>query len=111
MPPRTLDLTIELPESASLPRGSQLVVELRDTALEDAPAVTLQRLRSTVDETAAGSLHVSLDSGPIPDGTTLWVHLDVDGDGRVSAGDYITMQSYPVADRGPREMTVRLRRV
>jgi hypothetical protein len=25
------------------------------------------------------------------------VHIDVDGDGQISPGDYISMQSYPVA--------------
>ena len=52
-----------------------------------------------------------MDPGSLPDGTTVWVHLDVDRDGRVSRGDYITTQSYPAAVSGPQEMTIQLKRV
>ena len=37
---------------------------------------------------------------------------DVDGDGQVSRGDYITMESYPVLTHGyPHVVIVRLRKV
>ena len=40
------------------------------------------------------------------------VHIDVDRDGRVSRGDYITMESYPVLTWGhPDRVTVRVREV
>lgn len=40
------------------------------------------------------------------------VHLDVDGDGQVSRGDYITMESYPVLTQGyPHLVSVRLRKI
>jgi uncharacterized lipoprotein YbaY len=43
---------------------------------------------------------------------TVSAHLDVDGDGQVSRGDYITMESYPVLTQGyPRRLSVRLRKV
>jgi uncharacterized lipoprotein YbaY len=111
MPPRALTLNIQLPEGASIPQGSPLLVELRDTSLADAPAVSLKQHRSTVNRTRAKSLPITIEPGSIPDGTTVWVHLDVDRDGRVSPGDYITVESYPVTVSGPREMTIRLRRV
>jgi len=39
-------------------------------------------------------------------------HVDVDGDGQVSRGDYVTMQSYPVLTQGyPRLVSVQLRKV
>jgi len=52
-----------------------------------------------------------LDAGSIVDGTTIWAHVDVDRDGRVSTGDFITVQSYPVTDRGQHELTIRLKQV
>ena len=40
------------------------------------------------------------------------VHVDVDGDGEVSTGDYITMESYPVLTYGhPRRVSVTVREV
>lgn len=111
MTPRVLTLNIQLPEGASVPRGSPLLVELRDTSLADAPAVILKRVNSTVARAGADSLRVTMDPGSVPEGTTVWVHLDADSNGRVSIGDYITVESYPVAVRGPQEMTIRLKRV
>lgn len=43
---------------------------------------------------------------------TVRVHVDVDRDGNVSRGDFITMESYPVLTRGhPERVTVRVREV
>jgi uncharacterized lipoprotein YbaY len=40
------------------------------------------------------------------------VHIDIDGDGSVSKGDFISMQSYPVATFGhPRQLSVLVRQV
>lgn len=40
------------------------------------------------------------------------VHIDVDGDGEVSKGDFISMQSYPVLTFGyPREVSILVRQV
>jgi hypothetical protein len=52
-----------------------------------------------------------MDPGSLPSGTTVWVHLDVDRDGRVSKGDYITVQSYPAAVSGSQEMNIQLKKV
>jgi putative lipoprotein len=111
MPPRVLALNIQLPEGAAVPPGSPLLVELRDTSLADAPAVSLKQVRSTITRSGTSSVQITMDPGSIPEGTTVWVHLDVDRDGRVSVGDYITVESYPAAVSGPQEMTIRLKRV
>jgi len=111
MPPRVIALNIKLPEGATLPNRSPLLVELRDTSLADAPAVPIKQVRSSVARGRVKPLRVTIDPGSIPDGTTVWVHLDVDRDGRVSPGDYITVQSYPAAVHGPQEMTIQLKRV
>lgn len=40
------------------------------------------------------------------------VHVDIDRDGKVSAGDYITMESFPVLDfESPGHHTVKVRKV
>lgn len=40
------------------------------------------------------------------------VHIDIDGDGEVSQGDFISMQSYPVITFGhPREVSILVRQV
>ena len=40
------------------------------------------------------------------------VHIDIDGDGEVSKGDFISMQSYPVITFGhPRELSILVRQV
>jgi hypothetical protein len=53
--------------------------------------------------------------GQIPDDQasyTVRVHMDVDGDGRVSRGDYLRMESVPVLTHGyPNRVTVRAREV
>ena len=43
---------------------------------------------------------------------TVRVHIDIDGDGEVSKGDFISMQSYPVITFGhPREISILVRQV
>ena len=111
MPPTVLALNIQLPEGASVPGGSPLLVQLRDTSLADAPAVTLKQVRATVGSPGSKPVRVTMDLESIPDGATVWAHLDVDRDGRVSKGDYITMQSYPAAGSRSQEMTIRLKQV
>ena len=40
------------------------------------------------------------------------VHIDIDGDGKVSRGDFISMQSYPMITFGhPRELSLLVRQV
>jgi uncharacterized lipoprotein YbaY len=43
---------------------------------------------------------------------TIAVHADVDGDGEITSGDYITMESFPVTPSESRErVTVHVRKV
>jgi uncharacterized lipoprotein YbaY len=68
-----------------LPAGSPLKVEVRNTSLADAPAIVLHQLRTVVPSaTPTMSLPVRLELPSVPDGTTVSVHVDTDGDGRVS---------------------------
>ena len=95
-----------------LPGGSPLKVEVRDTSLADAPAVVLHQLRTVVPPgTRKRGLPVRLEVGSIPDGATVWVHVDTDRDGRVSKGDLVTVESYPVTSAPSQSLTVRVKKV
>jgi uncharacterized lipoprotein YbaY len=106
----TLQLTIVSPADP-LPPGSPLRVELRDTSFADAAAVVVKKVETTVPKAKpTRSLAVSMDVTTIPDGASVWAHIDVDRDGRVSRGDWISTESYPVT-AATRQITIRLKKV
>ena len=82
-----------------------LYVSLDKTTLEDEAAQTIIRqvIRDvSYDSSKRNSLTFELH-GYIPDDSaklTLNVLVDLDGDGKMSHGDYINMESYPVLTRG-----------
>lgn len=95
-----------------LPAGKPLKVEIRDTSLADAPAVMLHQLTRVVPPaTRTMTLPVKLELASVPAGTTVWVHVDMDGDGRVSKGDLVTVESYPVTSVPRQTLTVRVKKV
>lgn len=95
-----------------LPAGSPITVEIRDTSLADAPAIILHQLRSTVPSAGTTmAVPVRLGLAAVPDGTTVWVHVDTDRDGRVSQGDFVTVESYPVTSEPTQSLTVRVKKV
>ena len=105
-----LQLTIVAAGDEPLPAGSPLRIELRDTSYADAPAKLLKRVDTTVARRGrTTTVSVPLDA-EVPDGATVWAHNDVDRDGRVSSGDFLSMESYPVTSAA-QKITIRLRRV
>lgn len=81
-----------------LPPGASVLAEIRDTSYADALAVPLAATRTSVPQSSATqNLTTEFHMDVVPDGATVWVHVDADGDRRVSQGDFITMQSYPIA--------------
>jgi uncharacterized lipoprotein YbaY len=107
----TLQLTIVSAGGEPLPPGSPLRVELRDTSFADAPAVVVKKVETTVPKTGrTTSVSVSMEVTTIPDGSTVWAHVDVDRDGRVSKGDLISVESYPVTAT-TQKTTIRLKKV
>lgn len=97
--------------------GATVYVHLEDVSRLDAPSTVIaeQVIRNVAHQ--AGSqqgLEFSL-YGQIPDeqaSYSLRVHVDVDGDGRVSHGDYLSMESYPVLTHGySNRVKVRVREV
>ena len=92
--------------------GSPVRVEARDTSLADAkPEVVGQANGEVV--AGIGSrlavLQVALTRRPVT--STLWAHVDTDRDGRVSKGDLITTESFPIPSQDNAELTVRVRLV
>jgi uncharacterized lipoprotein YbaY len=87
-------------------------VQLRDTSLADAPAILLKEAHGAVARSGSNVLAtVQLDVDTVPRGATVWVHVDVDGDGKVSAGDYVTTRSYPVLPGASTAINVEVQRV
>lgn len=103
-------LDIASMDGAELPQGGALRIEVRDASWADAPARVLHRLETRVP-LHASLFPVELRLDTVPADAIVWVHLDADGDGRVSAGDYITTQSYPLTSRTSGRMRVELRRI
>jgi hypothetical protein len=88
------------------PAGSPVRVQVRDTGLADAPAVVVAEASGVVRTGQGDCLDtVDLTLGDVPRHATVWAHVDVDRDGRVSKGDYISTMSYPV----PSGLEVRMR--
>jgi hypothetical protein len=99
-------------DGARLPEGCPIRVEVRDTSLEDAPAPTVAEGRGAVGREPGPQLDtIELRIATLPRHTTVWVHVDVDGDGRVSPGDYVTTASYPVPAGDAARLDVKVRRV
>ena len=94
-----------------------LYVRLEDVSEADAPAKVVSeyvRRGVTVNPETAETVTFTL-TGEAPDPTASYsvrAHLDVDGDGQVSAGDFISTQSYPVLTSGhPSRVSVLVRPV
>jgi uncharacterized lipoprotein YbaY len=97
--------------------GATAYVRLQDVSRADAPAhiVAEQVIRDiSYQPDRPGSVAFQLD-GISPDERSRYevsVHLDVDGDGQVSRGDYINVESYPVLTQGyPRVVNISLRKI
>ena len=92
--------------------GASIRVEARDTSYADAVAAVVGSTRGEVrGELGRWLTTVELAMEANPSGCTIWVHVDVDGDGRVSEGDFITMASYPVPAGGDAHVSVEVRKV
>jgi hypothetical protein len=94
------------------PPGSPVRVEVRDTTYVDTLAPLVSEASGTVEAGESARLGaVQLDVAPdAPSELTVFAHVDVDQDGKVSAGDFITTAAYPlvVSDAGvPTRVLVR----
>lgn len=95
---------------APLPRGAPVRVELRDTSRADAAARTVASATARVGADGRASVAIQMELPEAWSGCTVWAHVDVDGDGVVSVGDFITMESFPISP-GQQRMQITVREV
>ena len=94
------------------PRGTPILVEVRDTSLADAPSVTLAKGEGQVRSARGARLDtVTITLNARAARTTVWALADVDRDGRVSRGDFVTTAAYPVPEGQSPRVQVTVRRV
>lgn len=112
-----------VPDAAGKPPlvGAPVRVELRDTSLADAPSRLVAAADTVFERTGSGvaaraTLEVDDDVFTPTTDVTVWARSPGAGSGdkrRVAAGDWVTMESYPVRARrgGGDELKVTVRRV
>ena len=111
--PTTINGTIRFQDLSRPIRQATVYVRVEETGRADAPASRIAEvvLRGVDISAEASPLRFTIpDVAAVPSGRhVVRVHVDVDGDGRVSRGDYVSTQSYPVlADTsGPVDIIVR----
>lgn len=97
--------------------GAAIYIRLEQTSLADLPArLVRQEIMENLPAHIAPGAAIPFElSGPPPDPReryTLQVHVDLHRSGRIQAGDYINMESYPVLTFGyPDRVVIRVRRV
>lgn len=94
--------------------GATARIRLLDTTLADAPSITLveqEIVGPTIEEAAERGIRFQL-TAPKMDVRRryeIWVHVDMNRSGDVSAGDFLSTQSYPVAAHPvPKEVKVKV---
>jgi uncharacterized lipoprotein YbaY len=96
-----------------LPASAKAYVRLLNTSLADAASAAVAE--QVIDHISTGEKAAFIlepNSIDERDSYTVSVLVDLDGDGKVSKGDYISMQSYPVLTYGyPNELTVEVKKV
>lgn len=104
------------PESGAFSRAV-VRVRLEDVSRADAAArvVAEQVIRDVSHKPGADEVVAFGLDGEWPDDRcdyVVRVHVDLNGDGQVKRGDYVSVESHPVLTRGhPREVAVRVHRV
>ena len=110
----TVVVAISIEGEERPPPGARLRVEVRDTTYADTLAPLVAETSGEVESDRSPRLGtVQLEvRDDAPSELTIFAHVDVDGDGAISAGDFITTQAYPLvqADAGT-PIAVSVRRV
>ena len=96
---------IHLPAGVKVRASAIAHVHLLDTSLADAPSgvVASQHISDIAAKLAKGEALTFALQGPIGNERASYavqVHIDLDGDGKVSLGDFVNAQSYPVITYG-----------
>jgi putative lipoprotein len=92
---------VQLPSPIQLPESAKLHIEIRDTSLADARALTIASKEldaSSVSGRTAVEGEIET-AGEMADGSqmTLWAHLSMTGERKIEKDDYIVTQAYPVS--------------
>jgi uncharacterized lipoprotein YbaY len=104
-------------ERPDLPPDATAYVRLLDTSAADAPSskVAEQVLTDIAKKANRGeaipfAINVEIENERAS--YTISVHVDLAGDGEISPGDFINMQSYPVLTFGfPNRVSVQVQRI
>lgn len=108
---------IKFGERPDLPASAKTYVRLLNTSLADAPSSVVAE--QVIDYIASGvskgeKVAFVLEPNSIDerDSYSVSVLVDIDGDGKISKGDYISMQAYPVLTYGhPSEVTIEVKQI
>jgi uncharacterized lipoprotein YbaY len=99
--------------------GATVYVRLQDVSYADAPSsVVAEQVISDVsyeagtDHTLRFALYGDGDAPDDKGRYVVTVHVDLQGQGQINRGDYLSMESYPVLTHGnPNQLLVRVREV
>lgn len=95
-----------------LPEGAIVRAEVRDTSFADALPEVVAATSGIVEGSSVSQIEgLILDVNQRPDAGVVWIHVDVNGDGRVSRGDFVSMQAYPLPDSDDADLEVLVREV
>ena len=93
-----VDGVIQLDKKTSLIRAT-VYLKIEDTSHIDAPSITVaeKELKDIAIGGETSPINFSIQFRPKKGNRyELFVHIDVDGDGKISIGDYINIISYPI---------------
>ena len=108
---------IQFDQPPRLPSDAKAYVQLLDVSAADAPSriIAEQVLTDISQKSSSGQAIPFVLYGTLPDergSYEISVHVDLDGDGKISSGDFINMQSYPVLTFGyPNRVSVQVKKV
>ena len=108
---------IQFERQPHLPSDVKAYVRLLDVSAADAPSriIAEQVLTDILRKAGSGQSIPFVLYGALPDergSYAISVHVDMDGDGKISRGDFINMQSYPVLTFGyPDRVSVQVKEV
>jgi uncharacterized lipoprotein YbaY len=104
---------IKIAGNPDLPASAKAYVRLLNTSMADAPSAVVAE--QVIDHLRKDEkVTFRLEPNAIDERATYTVSVlvDLDGDGKISKGDYISMQSYPVLTFGsPSEVTIEVKQV
>jgi putative lipoprotein len=100
---RTVSGEIALPNDFPKARGADVLIEVRDVSLVDAPSIVVAHTTlKDVDLKPSGSISFSLPVPEVPDARSLEIriHISLDKSDIVKRGDLLTTMSHQIPSRG-----------